>query len=62
MQLYEGIQTKTLNNIYVDLLKTDRDFTIEDYNTYFIEDQRAMDDEFEDNAIREIEEEKNVKS
>ena len=45
---------ETLNNIYIYLIKTNRDFTIEDYNTYFIEDQRAMDDKFDDNAIREI--------
>ena len=45
---------ETLNNIYIYLIKTNRDFTIDDYNTYFIQDQRAMDDKFDDNAIREI--------
>lgn len=45
---------ETLNNIYIYLIKTNRDFTIEDYNKYFIEDQRAMDDLFDENAIREI--------
>ena len=49
-----NFEYETLNNIYIYLLKTDRDFTIDDYNTYFIEDQRAMDDLFDDNAIREI--------
>ena len=49
-----NFEYETLNNIYIYLIKTDRDFTIDDYNTYFIEDQRAMDDVFDENAIREI--------
>ena len=49
-----NFEYETLNNIYIYLLKTNRDFTIDDYTTYFIDDQRAMDDRFDDNAIREI--------
>ena len=49
-----NFEYETLNNIYIYLLKTDRDFTIDDYNTFFVDDQRAMDDKFDDNAIREI--------
>ena len=43
-----------LNNIYIYLLKTDRDFTKDDYKKYFIDDQRIMDDNFDENAVREI--------
>ena len=49
-----NFEYETLNNIYIYLLKTDRDFTVDDYKKYFIDDQRLMDDKFDDNAIREI--------
>ena len=49
-----NFEYETLNNIYIYLLKTDRDFTIDDYKKYFVDDQRLMDDKFDDNAIREI--------
>ena len=45
---------EVLYNIYIYLLKTERDFTKEDYKKYFIDDQRIMDDKFDENAIREI--------
>ena len=45
---------EVLNNIYIYLLKTDRDFTKDDYKKYFVDDQRIMDDKFDENAIKEI--------
>ena len=49
-----SFQYETLNNIYIYLLKTDRDFTRDDYKKYFEDDQRLMDDKFDENAIKEI--------
>ena len=49
-----SFQYEVLNNIYIYLLKTDRDFTKDDYKKFFVDDQRLMDDKFDENAIREI--------
>ena len=49
-----AFQYEVLNNIYIYLLKTDRDFTKDDYKKFFVEDQRIMDDKFDENAIKEI--------
>ena len=49
-----SFQYETLNNIYIYLLKSERDFTKDDYKKYFVDDQRLMDDKFDENAIKEI--------
>ena len=38
---------ETLNAIYFFLIKSDRNFTVQDYKKYFDEDQRTMDYEFD---------------